>query len=114
MSIWLIIGVVAVLAAVLAAAAPRIDKDGAASLAWLAHDFGPGDSEVRAAARQAASSASLPPAALSALVTISGLLLSGGASWSGITSFGGLLLAGLSLVLGASAGRRSMRTQSSG
>jgi len=114
MSIWLIIGVVAVIAAALAALAPRIDNDGAAGLAWLAHDFGPGDSELRVAARRAAFRASLPPAALSALVTISGLLLSGGASWSGVTSFAGLLLAGLSLFLGASAGRRSMRTQPSG
>ena len=106
MSVCLIIGIVAVIAAVLAGVAPRIDADGSASLAWLAHDFGPGDS---ATARTAAFRVTLPIAALSVLVTIAGLVISGGASWSGITSFIGLVLAGVSLLVGASAGRRSLR-----
>jgi len=109
MSIWLIIAIIAVVAAVLAAAASRVDALGGGNLAWLAHDFGPGDDEGRAAAQTAAFRASLPPAVLSALVTIAGLVVSGGASWSGITSFVGLLLAGTALIRGASAGRRFMR-----
>jgi len=107
MSVWLIIGVIAVVAAVLAAMATRIDGD--SSLTWLAHDFGSGDSTT---ARAAAFRVSLPIAALSVLVTTAGLILSGGASWSGITSFVGLLLAGAALLAGASAGRRSMRRNS--
>jgi hypothetical protein len=106
MSVWLIIGAVAVIAAVLAAVATRLDADGDTSLTWLAHDFGPGDS---ASARKAAFRVSLPLTVLSVLVTIAGLVVSGGASWSGITSLVGLILAGASLLAGASAGRRSAR-----
>jgi hypothetical protein len=108
MSVWLIIGIVAVIGAALAAVATRIDASGDTSLAWLGHDFGTRDS---ATARTAAFRVSLPIAALSVLVTVAGLVLSGGASWSGITSFVGLLLAGASLLGGASAGRRSVRRQ---
>jgi hypothetical protein len=106
MSVWLVIGAVAVIAAVLAAVATRIDADGDTSLGWLAHDFGPGDG---ATARKAAFRVSLPLAALSVVVTIAGLVVSGGASWSGVTSFVGLLLAGVAMLGGATAGRRAMR-----
>lgn len=48
MSVWLLIGIVTLIASVLAAVAPRIDVDTSSRLAWLAHDFGPGDSQSQA------------------------------------------------------------------
>ena len=112
MGVWLIIGIVTLIATVLVAVAPRIDVDTAPNLGWLAHDFGPGDSQSQASARMAAFRVVLPLAALSALVTVAGLVVSGGASWSGITSLAGLVLVGISLLVGGSAGRRAMRRES--
>ena len=111
MSVWLLIGIVTLIASVLAAVAPRIDVDTSSRLAWLAHDFGPGDSQSQAAARTAAFTVALPLAALSALVTVAGLVASGGASWSGVTSLAGLLLVGIALLAGSSAGRRAVRRE---
>jgi len=111
MSVWLLIGIVTLIASVLVAVAPRIDVHSSTNLAWLAHDFGPGNSESQATARGAAFKVVLPIAALAAVVTLTGLVASGGASWSGITSFVGLLLVGISLLAGALAGRRSIRRE---
>ena len=109
MSVWLLIGIVTLIASVFAAVAPRIDVHSSTNLAWLAHDFGPGDSESQETARRTASRVVLPIAALAAVVTLTGLVASGGASWSGITSLVGLLLVGISFLAGALAGRRSIR-----
>ena len=109
MSVWLVIGIVTLIASVLGPVAPRIDVRSSINLAWLAHDFGPGDSESQATARKTAFRVALPIAALAAVVTLTGLVVSGGASWSGITSLVGLLLVGILLLAGALAGRRSIR-----
>jgi hypothetical protein len=109
MSVWWVIGFVAVLAGVLAAVAPGIDPDTDPNLAWLAHDFGPGDREGQASARRAAFRATAPVAVLAVVVTVAGLVLSGGAAWSGTTSFVGLVLVGTALLAGTVAGRRSIR-----
>lgn len=109
MSVWLFIGVVALLASVFAALVPRIDGSTDARFALLALDLGPGDAENQASARRSASRAMMPIAALSIVVTSAGLVASGGESWSGITSLVGLVLAGVSLLVASRAGRRFMR-----
>ena len=109
MSVWLVIGFVTLIASVLVALAPTVDVHSATALGWLAHDFGPGDRESQATARKTAFRVGLPLAVLSAVVTFTGLVVSGGASWSGVTSLVGLLLVGASLLAGSLAGRHSMR-----
>jgi len=111
MSVWFIIGLVTVLAAGLAVWLPRIDGDSASPLAWLAPDYGSGDDEAQARARTAAFRVSAPLGALAAIVTVTGVIVSGGASWSGVTSLIGLVLVALTLIAGSVAGRRALRRE---
>jgi len=111
MSVWFIIGLVTVLAAGLAVWLPRIDGDSASPLAWLAPDYGSGDDEAQVRARTAAFRVSAPLGALAAIVTVTGVIVSGGASWSGVTSLIGLVLVALTLIAGSVAGRRALRRE---
>ena len=108
MGVWTMLGIIAVVTAVLALLVPhaqRFDAPWIRRLGYRAVDDAPASRED--AARRAGSRVVTPLAVVSLLVTVGGLVATGSGPASGISTLVGLLLAGAAVLAGHLAAERA-------
>jgi hypothetical protein len=107
MGLWILLAIIAVAGAGMALLVPHARNIDVPGVHHLAYDAA-GDTEYGADARRAATRVVTPIALSSIVVTVFGLVLQEAGATSAVTTFIGLVLAGLSIFLGHIAARRAV------
>jgi hypothetical protein len=109
MGTWILLGIITLAVSGIALLVPHARSIDVPGLEHLAYDA-TGDIEFGADARRAATRVVTPIGLSSIVVTVSGFVLQGAGGASAVTTFIGLVLAGLSIFAGHVAARRAVAT----